>query len=59
MNYVKKLGYEENPDYSFLKNLFRKILINENFEYDFMFDWARFDDKKFQKKVVIEIKKNF
>lgn len=28
MNYVRKLGFEENPDYDFLRDLLTKVLRN-------------------------------
>mgnify|MGYP001607666758 CR=1 FL=1 len=39
MDYIKKLEYEADPDYAYLKNIFKNISIREKFEYDFQFDW--------------------
>lgn len=42
LQYVRKLGFEETPDYDFLRDLFTKVLINsasagnENVVYDWM-----------------------
>lgn len=39
MNYVRKLGYEETPDYDFLRELFTKVLITLGEPEDGIFDW--------------------
>lgn len=40
MNYVRKLGFEEAPDYDFLRELFYKVLKNLGETDDRMFDWC-------------------
>jgi len=39
MNYVRKLGFEESPDYDFLRELFSKVLKNINEDEDGVYDW--------------------
>lgn len=39
MNYVRKLGFEETPDYDFLRDLFTKVLKTLNEPEDGVFDW--------------------
>jgi casein kinase 1 len=39
LNYVRKLGFEENPDYEFLRELFTKVLKNSNEVEDGVYDW--------------------
>jgi len=39
MNYVRKLGFEETPDYDFLRELFTKVLKTLNEPEDGVFDW--------------------
>ncbi|KAL4062222.1 kinase-like domain-containing protein [Scleroderma citrinum] len=39
MNYVRKLGFEEAPDYDFLRELFTKILKNIGEQDDGIYDW--------------------
>jgi hypothetical protein len=39
LNYVRKLGFEETPDYEFLKELFMKIMKNNGDIDDGVFDW--------------------
>lgn len=39
LNYVRKLGFEETPDYDFLRELFTKVLKNLNEEEDGVYDW--------------------
>lgn len=39
LNYVRKLGFEETPDYDFLRELFAKVMKNNNDVDDGVFDW--------------------
>ena len=39
MNYVRKLGFEETPDYDFLRDLFSKVLKTLGEGDDGVFDW--------------------
>ncbi|QRV74677.1 casein kinase [Ceratobasidium sp. AG-Ba] len=39
MNYVRKLGFEETPDYDFLRELFTKMLKDAGEVDDGVFDW--------------------
>ncbi|KAG6915864.1 hypothetical protein DXG01_009571 [Tephrocybe rancida] len=39
MNYVRKLGFEESPDYDFLRELFSKVLKTLGESEDGVFDW--------------------
>ncbi|KZT56401.1 kinase-like protein [Calocera cornea HHB12733] len=39
LNYVRKLGFEENPDYDFLRELFTKVLKNLGEQEDGVYDW--------------------
>ncbi|KAF8637389.1 hypothetical protein AX17_002885 [Amanita inopinata Kibby_2008] len=39
LNYVRKLGFEEAPDYDFLRELFAKILKNNGDVEDGVYDW--------------------
>ncbi|KAG8908143.1 casein kinase I [Tulasnella sp. 403] len=46
LNYVRKLGFEENPDYDFLRDLFTKVLKNMGETDDGMFDWMLLNNGK-------------
>ena len=44
INYCRKLGYDEEPDYDYLTNLFKDIIINQlNEEIDYKYDWMQND----------------
>uniref|UniRef100_A0A0D3D2N2 non-specific serine/threonine protein kinase n=2 Tax=Brassica TaxID=3705 RepID=A0A0D3D2N2_BRAOL len=32
--------FDDNPDYAYLKRLFRNLFIREGFQFDFVFDWT-------------------
>lgn len=40
VNYTRNLKFEEDPDYKYLKGLLTKILIDNNEEFDYMYDWS-------------------
>lgn len=40
LNYVRKLGFEEEPDYDFLRDLFAKVLRHQGQVEDNQFDWV-------------------
>ncbi|XP_066151584.1 casein kinase I-like [Euwallacea fornicatus] len=39
LNYCKQLRFEERPDYSYLRQLFRTLFHRQGFTYDYVFDW--------------------
>ena len=39
MNYVRKLDFEETPDYDFLRELFGKVLKGNGDVEDGVYDW--------------------
>ena len=40
MNYVRTLRFDDKPDYSYLRKLFRDLFLREGFQYDYVFDWT-------------------
>jgi len=46
MNYVRKLGFEETPDYDFLRELFTKVLKTLAEPEDGIFDWMLLNNGK-------------
>ena len=38
-DYVRKLEYEEDPDYNMIKSLFINILEKNEFKFDYYYDW--------------------
>lgn len=48
LNYVRKLGFEETPDYDFLRELFSKVIKNNGDVDDGVFDWNLLNGKYFR-----------
>jgi len=46
LNYVRKLGFEETPDYDFLRELFTKVLRSTNEVEDGVYDWMTLNGGK-------------
>lgn len=40
LKYVRNLAFDGNPDYRYLRKLFRKLFVSKAFEYDHVFDWT-------------------
>jgi len=57
LNYCRALRFDDKPDYSYLRKLFRDLFIREGYQYDYVFDWSvqrpsGADDKSSRRKVV-------
>jgi hypothetical protein len=39
LNYCRGLKFEEKPDYSYCRKLFKDFMYRSNFETDYMYDW--------------------
>mmetsp|Transcript_9524 Transcript_9524/g.22100 ORF Transcript_9524/g.22100 Transcript_9524/m.22100 type:complete len:96 (+) Transcript_9524:351-638(+) len=38
--YVRALRFDDKPDYSYLRKLFRDLFVRNGFQYDYVFDWT-------------------
>jgi len=50
LNYAKGLKFEDRPDYSFCKKMFRDLMENLGFGLDFLFDWVKSEGDEEEKK---------
>jgi len=48
LNYCRGLRFEENPDYMYLRQLFRILFRTLNYQYDYIFDWTMLKQKAAQ-----------
>ncbi|MBA0860157.1 hypothetical protein Goshw_014600, partial [Gossypium schwendimanii] len=39
-HYCRSLRFEDKPDYSYLKKLFRDLFIREGYQFDYVYDWT-------------------
>ena len=39
LKYCRELRFEDKPDYSYLRHLFRTLFHSQGFTYDYVFDW--------------------
>ncbi|XP_071724833.1 uncharacterized protein [Rutidosis leptorrhynchoides] len=39
-HYCRSLRFEDKPDYSYLKRLFRDLFVREGYQFDYIFDWT-------------------
>ena len=44
MDYCKKLTFEQDPDYDYLKGLLKTVYTRDGYEYDNKYDWDLIDD---------------
>lgn len=41
MSYVRSLSFFDEPNYNYLKKLFRTLFLKENYQYDDIYDWIK------------------
>ncbi|PVU94138.1 hypothetical protein BB559_003078 [Furculomyces boomerangus] len=46
LNYTRSLRFDDKPDYSYLKRLFRDLFVRTGLKYDYVFDWTIFKREK-------------
>lgn len=39
LNYCRSLGFEDRPDYGYLRMLFKDLFLRNDYQHDFAFDW--------------------
>lgn len=42
LNYARSLRFDDRPDYTYLRKLFRDLFVRDGFQYDYVFDWTMF-----------------
>lgn len=40
IKYTRKLNYEEDPDYKYLRSLFNNVMQDKAYTYDYIYDWT-------------------
>lgn len=40
LNYCRSLRFDDGPDYVYLQQLFRSLMLNMNMPYDYIYDWT-------------------
>jgi casein kinase I family protein HRR25 len=40
LNYCRSLRFDDKPDYSYLRKIFRDLFVREGHMYDYVFDWS-------------------
>uniref|UniRef100_A0A1D1XPF8 non-specific serine/threonine protein kinase n=1 Tax=Anthurium amnicola TaxID=1678845 RepID=A0A1D1XPF8_9ARAE len=46
LNYTRSLRFDDKPDYSYLRKLFRDLFVREGYQYDYVFDWTIFKSER-------------
>ena len=41
INYCRGLRFDEDPDYAFLRRMFKELFDNQGFKRDFIYDWTQ------------------
>ena len=56
IDYCRHLNFDEKPDYSYLKNMFKDLFIKSVFENDYMYDWVPIlQEKNFNEKMDVSV----
>ncbi|OAA45007.1 casein kinase I isoform delta [Metarhizium rileyi] len=40
INYTRSLGFQDRPDYDYLRGIFRRLFSSSGFKYDHVYDWT-------------------
>jgi len=54
LEYVRSLKFEEDPNYEYLRNLFRQCLQYNNFENDNLFDWLLYENEELSSSTITQ-----
>ena len=49
VEYTRGLNFEEEPDYNYLKKLLEKVMTDNNYNMDYIYDWTKYDEKEVKK----------
>ncbi|KAJ5805480.1 hypothetical protein N7504_005445 [Penicillium tannophilum] len=58
LNYTRSLRFDDKPDYSYLRKIFRDLFVRESFQYDYVFDWTVYKYQKNAAMIVDATKKD-
>ena len=50
INYSRNLKFEDKPDYTYLKNLLKSAMKENNLDMDFVYDWSKKSQNKIETK---------
>mmetsp|Transcript_9218 Transcript_9218/g.8101 ORF Transcript_9218/g.8101 Transcript_9218/m.8101 type:complete len:111 (+) Transcript_9218:796-1128(+) len=50
LSYCRNLKFEDKPDYSYLKALFKDLFVKSGYEWDYQYDWNIVAKKKKEEK---------
>ncbi|KAG1085955.1 hypothetical protein G6F42_021184 [Rhizopus arrhizus] len=51
LNYTRSLRFDDKPDYSYLRKLFRDLFVREGYTYDYIFDWTVYKANEHEAKI--------
>jgi casein kinase 1 len=54
LNYAVSLKFDEEPDYSYLRRMFKGLYVGSGFEEDFLYDWSLLNGQELKKAKRIE-----
>ena len=46
MHYVRSLRFEDRPDYSGIRQIFKSLMKKSGYEYDHLYDWVMIDNAR-------------
>ena len=61
LSYCRSLKFDEKPDYIYINSLLKDIMLKENYQNDFIFEWTILNyssHKQLSNKLLEEIKRN-
>ena len=58
LNYTRSLRFDDKPDYSYLRKIFRDLFVREGFQYDYVFDWTVYKYQKNAQAIAAQVNAN-
>jgi len=58
LNCCRSLRFDDKPDYSYLRKLFRDLFVREGFQYDYIFDWSVQQRSAEEQKIIAAAKQS-
>jgi len=46
LSYCRNLRFEDKPDYTYVKNLFKDLFVKSGYEMDYQYDWSNVGTSK-------------
>ena len=54
IEYTKNMEFEQEPDYDYLRGLFRQVMNEREYKFDYMYDWCQPKEKRKNNVIIVK-----